>query len=400
MKLNIKLLLAATLLATTGTVLVGSTGASASSLKGEACPAAGSTLAVGNTTYTCVAVKVTVKVKVGKKIVTKTVTKDEWNAGVTVQTITLPTTNFDTTPPGTLLWQEAFNESGPLFSQNYNNGTALTSTPVTKYWTAVTGSGTYGTGEIENNVASAATEDGYGDLIITATCIAQSNPGCQSTAQPMGQTWTAARIWTQGKLTFEYGDLEARIWLPAGAWNWPAFWMMGQDFTNPAVGWPNCGEIDIAEGLQHETIDGATIHSNNPGTSADWEGGSGLNQQAPISTAAMTGGYHTYGVLWVKNAISFTLDGKVFAQDTYNPANGDVTQTIAGESKSNVFGYTNGAIPGVGGSWPFNQPFFIIFNDAIGGITSPVAQNGTTSQMKISWVKYYKYQGQGTVTGA
>jgi len=398
MKSNLKLLLAATVIAAAGTVLVGGAGASASSLTGQACPAAGSTLKVANTTYTCASVHVVKTVIVKGKPVKKTVTVTQWDKGVTVTPITLPSQNFDTTPAGALLWQESFNQNGPLFSQNYDNGTGVNNAvPVTKYWSAVTGYGTYGTGEIENNVASAATEDGVGDLIITATCIVSTNPGCQSTQQQMGQTWTSARIWTENKATFQYGQLEARIWMPAGKWNWPAFWMMGQDYTNPQTPWPLCGELDIAEGLNNESIDGATIHANVPNSSTDWGGGSGLNQKAPITGDQMTSGYHTYGILWKPNSISYILDGKVWASDVYDPKTYDVTQTVMGSTPGSYVSaqYGPGQIPGAGGDWPFNQPFFLILNDAIGGIVSPQAPNGTTSQLKISWVKYYKYQGYG-----
>lgn len=388
--------LTATILMVAATIIGTSSGASASSLQGKSCPANGATLTTGGYTYTCKLVTVT---KIVNKV-KKTTKVLEWGAGVKVTptttttaaaAVSLPTTNFDTTPAGSLVWQETFTGAA---------GSSVNSS----IWTPVTGAGTYGTGEIENNTSNAANlqEDGNGNLLITATCVANTNPGCESTSQQMGQTWTSARIWTENKATFEYGQLEARIWMPAGSFNWPAFWMMGQNFSSGQVntGWPYCGELDIAEGLQGNTQDQATIHSNINGTSTDWGEGSGLTQVAPITGTAMTSGWHTYGILWQPNSISFTLDGKVWANDTYNPTTTDVTQTeltSTGSTTSVTYG-PGTPISSIGGNWPFNQPFFIIMNDAVGGVSSPVAPNGSTASMKVNWIKYYKYNGYGTTT--
>jgi beta-glucanase (GH16 family) len=302
----------------------------------------------------------------------------------------LKTTNFDKTPDGPLLWSETFNDPA---------GTS----PTSSIWTPVTGSGPqYGTGEVENNTNSTTNleEDGSGNLLIIAHCIATTSPGCEATQQGYGSTWTSARIWTYGKKNFKYGQLEARIWMPRGSYNWPAFWMMGASYTSgtPQAGqenWPMCGELDIAEGLHGNTKEQATIHANMPGTSSDWADGSGLTQTAPITGSAMTSGWHTYGILWKPNSISYTLDGKVWATDTYNPHNGDITTTQGGSSAT--YGPTT-PFTFVGGDWPFNKPFFIILNNAIGGVSSPVAPNGSTSTMKVNWIHYYKYEGYGSVS--
>jgi beta-glucanase (GH16 family) len=386
MRAKIHFALAAAVLATFLTVV----SADASpTLKGTSCPVKGLTVNYKGYKYTCVSVKVIVKKKAVKKL--------EWNAGVKIHSTThgapaLPTQNFDTTPAGSLLWSETFNASA---------GT----TPDSNVWTPVTGFGTYGTGEIENNTSDPTnvSTDGNGNLVITATCVATTAPGCTATSQPMGQTWTSARIWTSGKATFQYGQLEARIWMPTGSYNWPAFWMMGQAYTSGQTntGWPYCGELDIAEGLQNNTQDQATIHSNIPGSATDWAEGNGLTQVAPISTAQMTGGYNNYGIVWAPNSITFILNGKAWARDVYDPTTKDVTQTVlhAGTQQSATFG-PGKAISSIGGDWPFNNPFFIILNDAIGGITSPVAPNGSSATMKIQWVHYYKNGTYGHTTAS
>ena len=57
--------------------------------------------------------------------------------------------------------------------------------------------------------------------------------------------YTSARINSREKRAFKYGKIEARIMFPKGGGTWPAFWMMGNDYSK--VGWPKCGEIDIIE---------------------------------------------------------------------------------------------------------------------------------------------------------
>lgn len=384
----------------TATVAVVSSGGVASAtnpLAGKTCYAVGSTLTIPGPKYS---VKYTcIKVTSGKK------SKLVWNAGVQIANPpSLPTGNFDTTPGGPLIWSETFSGAAGT-SPN------VTGSTFSKTWSYVTGSGTYGTGEIENNtnLPQNLHVDGNGNLDIVAKCVdsnTTSSGNCTEKIQPMGQNWTSTRIWTNGKLDFQYGQLEAKIWMPVGAFNWPAFWMMGQNYTSltgaQSVNWPFCGELDIAEGLQGNTTDQATIHANVPGTSIDWAGGSGFTQVAPISGAAMTSGWHTYGVLWKPNSIAYTLDGKVWAMDTYDPVSRDVTQSIR-QSNGTTQSLTVGPGTGMtssGGDWPFNAPFFIVMNDAIGGITSAArsATDPMSSTMQIGWIKYYGYSGYGSVT--
>jgi beta-glucanase (GH16 family) len=183
--------------------------------------------------------------------------------------------------------------------------------------------------------------------------------------------------------------------------------MMGQNYTSlksgvPSVNWPFCGELDIAEGLQGNSQDQATIHANIPNSSTDWAGGSGFTQVAPITGAAMSGAWHTYGVLWKPDFIAYTLDGKVWGMDTYNETTKDVTQTILNSDGKTTASLTVGPGTGIsssGGDWPFNAPFFIVMNNAIGGVSSPVAPNNSaTGTMQVAWLKYYGYSGYGSVT--
>jgi beta-glucanase (GH16 family) len=160
--------------------------------------------------------------------------------------------------------------------------------------------------------------------------------------------------------------------------------MLGQNFF-PNQSWPNCGELDVMEGLQNNSVDQATLHANYP-SGGDWNGGGGVTMAAPLGTP-LSAGYHTFGILWSPNEIQFLLDGVVWGSDTYNASANTVTQ-VAG-SYTNTFN--------IGGQvWPFNQPFFIILQDAIPAGTA--APNGSDGTMDVSWIKYYSYDGYGAVT--
>ena len=67
---------------------------------------------------------------------------------------------------------------------------------------------------------------------------------------------------TEGKWSWAYGRMEARIKIPRGQGIWPAFWMLGTNI-DAGVGWPTCGEIDIMENIgktSDQGTDHCTIH--------------------------------------------------------------------------------------------------------------------------------------------
>ncbi|WP_129059470.1 glycoside hydrolase family 16 protein, partial [Chryseobacterium sp. CH1] len=64
--------------------------------------------------------------------------------------------------------------------------------------------------------------------------------------------YTSARLKTQGKQSFTYGRIEARIKIPVGQGLWPAFWLLGTNITT--VGWPKCGETDIMEHINSDSL--------------------------------------------------------------------------------------------------------------------------------------------------
>lgn len=144
--------------------------------------------------------------------------------------------------------------------------------------------------------------------------------------------YTSTRITTKGKKEFLYGRIECRAKLPVGKGIWPAFWMLGSNID--AKGWPKCGEIDILEYVgrdPHQVY--TTLHTQ------DGHGDRGHGKRTEIHEIEQ--GFHVFAVDWSKDKMDFFVDEKLVF--TYNPQ------------------------PKNEDSWPYNQPFYIIVNMAVGG---------------------------------
>ena len=157
-----------------------------------------------------------------------------------------------------------------------------------------------------------------GNLIITAT---KDSTGYYS-----------GKITTKDKIEFQYGTVEVRAKLPLGSGLWPAFWMLGSDIDTNI--WPACGEIDILEyvGKMPNQIH-TTLHTPNS---------YGKSVNTKISTIEdIEEGFHNYKTNWTKDSISFYVDD-------------NLVYTFSPDVKNEK-------------TWPFDKPFYLIINLAIGG---------------------------------
>lgn len=146
--------------------------------------------------------------------------------------------------------------------------------------------------------------------------------------------FTSARLVTRGKVNFTYGKIEIRAKLPAGKGLWPAIWMLGSDIEK--IPWPECGEIDIMEhvGYLKDSVFG-TIHSE------AYNHSKGTQKGYSLFVKNLYDSFHTYAIEWTQESIRFLMDDKLF-------------YTFQNEKNSTK-------------EWPFSQPFFLIFNLAVGG---------------------------------
>jgi beta-glucanase (GH16 family) len=152
------------------------------------------------------------------------------------------------------------------------------------------------------------------------------------TAKKEKETYTSTRITSAGKKEFQYGRIEARAKLPVGEGIWPAFWMLGSNINN--VGWPKCGEIDILEYVgKNPHLVYTSLHTQD-------SHGETINSKK-IVFPKIEEGFHIFAVDWTKDKMEFFVDDKLVY--TFQPE-------VKNEN-----------------TWPFNQPFYIIINMAIGG---------------------------------
>ena len=177
----------------------------------------------------------------------------------------------------------------------------------------------------------------------------------------MSSSYTSARLKTQGKASWAYGRMEARIKIPRGQGIWPAFWMLGTNIT-AGVGWPGCGEIDILENIGREpTIVHGTVHG--PG----YSGGDGIGGAFSLpGNPVFADDFHVYAVEWTTNLMKWFVDGHHF------------------------FTLTPASLPS-GATWVFTQPQFLILNVAVGG-NWPGYPDGTTvfpQRMTVDYVRVY-----------
>lgn len=216
-------------------------------------------------------------------------------------------------------------------------------------WTYDLGGGGWGNGEAEyytSRPENARVENG--NLVIEA-----------HQEKFEGSYYTSARLKTQGLQSFQYGRVEARLKVPAGAGLWPAFWMLGSNFNGS--NWPDCGEIDIMEyiGKEPDLIMG-TLHG--PGYSGALGKTKWNRQKYNIADD-----FHTYAVEWDTNQVSWFFDGVKYST---------VTRADLGDRK-----------------WVFDQPFFIILNLAVGGqLPGPVGfQTTFPAQLLVDYVRVYQH---------
>ena len=208
-----------------------------------------------------------------------------------------------------------------------------------------------------------------GAAVITTTRITGALPSDAGKCLTGYCGFVSGRFDTHGKVAFQYGFIEARIKMPAGSGNHPAFWMLGDNINQ--VGWPYSGEMDITEIHSNEptTTTAATHYStvNSPNTCC-------TNHQYKVAAlgvgADTSAGFHTYAVAWMPNSISYYVDNRLISTTT--PSN-------------------------LGGLWVFNSKFFLILNNAVNASFSGSWQNLQSSTMSIDWVRSYQVNGYGEV---
>jgi beta-glucanase (GH16 family) len=159
----------------------------------------------------------------------------------------------------------------------------------TTKWVAEIGGGGWGNAELETYTAPPANAHiDNGILVIEA--------------RHDSTTYTSTRLKTQGKASWTYARVEARIQIPRGQGIWPAFWMLGDNITS--VGWPGCGEIDIMENIGREP---ARVHGTVHGPG--YSGANGVGHEYDLASGAFADSFHVYAIEWEAGSIKWYVDG-------------------------------------------------------------------------------------------
>jgi beta-glucanase (GH16 family) len=196
--------------------------------------------------------------------------------------------------------------------------------------------------------------------------------------------FSSARLTTQGRASWRYGRIEVRAKLPQGQGTWPAIWMLPEKTRYGP--WAASGEIDILEavnlgvlctkcpGGRENTILG-TIHFG-----AKWPNNKFASTE--IAFPEVLDGFHTYAVEWYPDRIVWLVDGRIYA-----------------ERKASEWSTTGSKAPGA----PFDQPFHLILNLAIGGKLPEgrglggVRNDGYPKRMEVDWVRVWQKSADAAI---
>lgn len=194
-----------------------------------------------------------------------------------------------------------------------------------------------------------------GHLIIEAR---KDRPNVQGTIRE----YSSGRIRTKHRGDWKYGRIEVRAKLPKGQGVWPAIWMLP---TKEKYGtWAASGEIDIMElvGQEPNKVLG-TLHYGDV-----WPKNKHSGSSFTLPKGDFSEGFHTFGLEWEEGEIRWLIDDKLYQTQTQ------------WSSKSAKF------------PAPFDQPFHLILNIAVGGnlAGAPNAKTQFPQQMQVDYVRVYQ----------
>lgn len=143
--------------------------------------------------------------------------------------------------------------------------------------------------------------------------------------------YTSARVDTKHKFSFCYGKVVVRAKLPIGQGIWPAIWLMPEQSVYGA--WPASGEIDIMEarGRFPHKVSG-TLHYGRSWDDKFTDEYSYIMENSTINEV------HDYALEWEADRIRWLVDDYCYAEQKIDHQ-----------------------------QMPFDQPFYLILNLAVGG---------------------------------
>lgn len=240
--------------------------------------------------------------------------------------------------------------------------------PNSAFWTPDLGDGSQhgliGWGNHEREFYTTASLSANNGLTITA---ARESGVSEHAAYYGPAEWTSGKIHTNQKVFFKYGYLEISAKMPKGVGTWPALWLLGKNISE-GTAWPECGEIDLFEGngAKPRTIQG-TLHAT--GYAGEF-GITGLHESATDLSET----FNLFAIDWREDSIEWFFNGASYQK--FVSDQGDFA----------------------GRAWPFNDYFYLIMNQAIGGwFVGEVDPNLHSAELEIAHIKHFMINGVGEV---
>jgi beta-glucanase (GH16 family) len=192
--------------------------------------------------------------------------------------------------------------------------------------------------------------------------------------------YTSGKVRTRGLAAWKYGRISARMKLPAGQGTWPAFWMMPEaDLYGP---WPLSGELDIMEAVNLETLcadcpggverrTSGAVHFGAPQPENTYLFGKTVGADTPGPSEE----WRVYSVEWAEGVIQWFVDDQIFLRVT-----SDQWFTTSPQAEGRPYA-------------PFDQPFHVMFNLAVGGNLAEKSNKGGfdpksfPSELLVDWVR-------------
>ena len=193
-----------------------------------------------------------------------------------------------------------------------------------------------------------------------------------------GKNYTSARINTQDKYEFTYGRVELRAKLPNWEGMWPAFWLLGANYD--VIDWPYCGELDVLEHgdyIKESTVDdpgliSSAVHYGPLDHKSQYENISNTffmatGQENFVRAEKIIENpfdqFHTYAIQWAPDKIQFFIDDEMYFEFPLQAQHS-----------------------------PFDKPFFLILNLAVGGHWTDgyVAPGFDQATYEIDYVRIYQ----------
>ncbi|MCE9565552.1 MAG: glycoside hydrolase family 16 protein [Planctomycetes bacterium] len=201
-----------------------------------------------------------------------------------------------------------------------------------------------------------------------------------------GCGYTSARLKTRKKdgselFSKKYGRFEFRAKLPTGKGVWPALWMLPQE--EKYGGWAASGEIDVLEvrGQEPNKVLG-TLHFG-----SRWPANAEASSTYELPDKGTVADFHTYALEWEPGEIRLSVDGRLYATKSFwwssSKIGGGKGLNPAGEADLEPW------------PAPFDQPFYLIVNVAVGGkfAGNPDKTTAFPVEMVLDYIRVYDKVG-------